>query len=138
MAVCCLCSALIEVLLLFSEWHQLHHPPLPSIFYSQCFPFRLASRVTANIVFSVIALLFFIGPDFDISFPKQSATDYVTADHDIQSLTTFSICLRSRIDGAPGWYMVALDYSVPGKPRQLAILYGPDVVIVVVFDVWVG
>ena len=53
------CSALIEVLLLFSEGHLLHHPPLPPIFYSQWFstlsflPFRLASRVTANIVFLV-------------------------------------------------------------------------------------
>ena len=27
------CSALIEVLLLFTEGHQLHHPPLPPIFF---------------------------------------------------------------------------------------------------------
>ena len=46
-------SVLVEVSLfcfdLFSEEHQLHHPPLPPIFYSQFFP--LSSRVTANIVF---------------------------------------------------------------------------------------
>ena len=29
-----MCSAVIEVLLLFSEEHQLHDPPLPLIFYS--------------------------------------------------------------------------------------------------------
>ena len=31
------------MLLLFTEGHRLHHPPLPLIFYSQCFPFTLAS-----------------------------------------------------------------------------------------------
>ena len=38
----------------------LHHPPLPPIFYSRCFPFTLASRVTANIVFLVLLLLIII------------------------------------------------------------------------------
>ena len=47
------CSALIGVLLLFSEGHRLHNPPLPLIFYSQCFPFCLALQVTANIIFLV-------------------------------------------------------------------------------------
>ena len=30
------------------------NPTLPPIFYSQCFPFTLALRVTANIVFLVL------------------------------------------------------------------------------------
>ena len=34
--------------------HQFHHPPFPPIFYSQCFPFTLASWVTANITFLVV------------------------------------------------------------------------------------
>ena len=40
------CSALIEVLLLFSEDQQLHHPPLPPIFYSQCLLFTLIVRIS--------------------------------------------------------------------------------------------
>ena len=37
-----------------------HHPPLPTIFYSQCFPFTLDSRVTANIEFLVIIIIIII------------------------------------------------------------------------------
>ena len=50
------CSALIELLLLsrfFSRASQLHHPPLPPTFYSQCFPSTLALRVAVNIIFLV-------------------------------------------------------------------------------------
>ena len=39
-----------------NEWTN----PLPPIFYSQCFPFTLASRVTANIVFLVSKLIDFV------------------------------------------------------------------------------
>ena len=65
-------------------------------------------------------------------------TDYVTADHDIPSLPTFTLCWRSRLDVEPETYMVALDYSVPGTERQLAIVYTADKIFVVVFGYWVG
>ena len=41
-----------------SEEHQLHHPPLPPIFYFHCLPFTLGLQVTANIVFLVIIVLY--------------------------------------------------------------------------------
>ena len=50
-------SALIEGMFFSCSFRrasiQLRNPPLPPVFYSLCFPFTLASRVTANIVFLV-------------------------------------------------------------------------------------
>ena len=44
----------IVATLQLTEGHRLHHPPLPSIFYSRSvFPFTHASRVPMNIVFIV-------------------------------------------------------------------------------------
>ena len=53
------CLSPVAVLMLKSFCQKKHHPPLPPIFYSQCFPFTLASQFnTATIVFLVNIFFF--------------------------------------------------------------------------------
>ena len=54
------CLSPVAVLMLKSFCQKKHHPPLPPIFYSQCFPFTLASQWnTATIVF-LVNIYFFV------------------------------------------------------------------------------
>ena len=84
-------SALIEVLLRSCFFKRAsvtpRSPPLPSppIFYSHCFSFTLASRVTANIVFLVFIVLF---------SPVHLGTL-------LNSLGFHSFCDKIQLDGSP-------------------------------------
>ena len=71
-----------SVVMLFTEGHQLHHPPLSPIFYSQCFPFSFALWVTANEEF----LVKYWSTRFKIRWNQMYTSQWVTKWHSLVQL----------------------------------------------------